>query len=247
MLGTLNTKFQALVNMTSGQTVALHCVYFMAYFCGPPAFSYYLPAYQIWFQNHHHYRIMYICNRVSGLLAICDFGIVLGIIVSNYIATLGLSTLQISANPFIILCGLSQRPEGRQNLAQALRGVGSVAALLLSNLILFQKTRISSPVDAQWTYLAVAMFSIALAGFFYYYPLPEVTMNELENTWGLTAAPPSIQSAGLSISVPAFTMIAAAAAQCVSLGARETISPMTSALISQWLEHVSNSQVFCYS
>lgn len=243
MLGTLNTKFQALVNMTAGQTVALHCVYFMAYFTGPPAFSYFV-------LTKFGFKITIItglCIFAVGSLVFWPSAILgsfWGFIVSNFIAALGLSTLEISANPFIILCGPSQRAEGRLNLAQAVRGVGSVAALLLANLILFRKTSISNLVDAQWTYLAVSMFAIALAGFFYYYPLPEVTMNELEKTWGLSAAPRRIQSAGLSISVPTLTMIVAAAAQCLSLGAQETISPVTFTLISQWLEHVSNSEVF---
>lgn len=243
MLGTLNNKFQALVNMTAGQTVALHCVYFMAYFTGPPAFSYFVLS-----------KFGFKITIITGL---CIFGVgalvfwpsailgsFWGFIVSNYIASLGLATLEISANPFIILCGPSQRAEGRLNLAQAVRGVGSVAALLLANLVLFQETSISSLVNAQWTYLAVAMFAIAFAAFFYYYPLPEVTMNELEKTWGLTTPPRRIRLVGLSISVPTLTMIVAAAAQCLSLGAQETVSPVTFTLISRWLEHASNSEVY---
>jgi fucose permease len=243
LLGALNTKFQALLNITKGQTVAIHCVYFAAYFTGPPAFSYSVLT-----------RFGF---KITIILGLCIFavgsmvfwpsailGSFAGFVVSNYIAALGLSTLEISANPFIALCGPPQRAEGRVNLAQAVRGVGSVAALLLANLVLFQETSISDLVDAQWTYLAIAIFSIALACFFYYYPLPEVTMNELERSWGLGEPLPRIRRLGLSMSIPTSVMVVAAITQCVSLGAQETVSPATYTLMTHWLEHASSNQVF---
>lgn len=242
LLGALNTKFQGLVNFTEGQTVAIHCVYFAAYFTGPPAFSYSV-------LTRFGFKITIIiglCIFAVGSLVFWPSAILgsfAGFVISNYIAALGLSTLEISANPFIALCGPPQRAEGRVNFAQAVRGVGSVAALLLANLALFQQTSISSLVDAQWTYLAIAMFSIALACFFYYYPLPEATMNELDKSWGLMEPLPRIRCWGLSMSVPTSIMAVAAISQCLSLGAQETVSPVTYTLMTHWLEHASSNQV----
>ncbi|CAI7661132.1 unnamed protein product [Penicillium glandicola] len=242
LLGTLNTKFQALVKLNSGQAVALHCVYFAAYFTGPPAFSYYV-------LTRFGFKITIItglCIFAVGCLVFWPSAILgsfWGFIVSNYIVGLGLSALEISANPFVIICGPSQRAEGRLNLAQAVRGVGSVTAILLANLTLFQTTSISGLVDAQWTYLAIAIFSIVLAGLFYYYPLPEATMDELEKSWGLAAPLPRMKWLGLPVRAPTLLSIVAAIAQCVSLGAQETVSAATFPLISQWLEDASSNQV----
>jgi fucose permease len=243
LLGALNTKFQVLVNITKGETVAIHCVYFAAYFTGPPAFSYSVLT-RFGFKIT---IIMGLCIFAVGSLVFWPSAILgsfAGFVVSNYIAALGLSTLEISANPFIALCGPPQHAEGRVNLAQAVRGVGSVTALLLANLVLFQQTSVSNLVDAQWTYLAIAIFSIALACFFYYYPLPEVTMNQLDKSWGLEEPLPRIRRLGLSMSVPTSVMVVAAISQCVSLGAQETVSPVTFTLMTHWLEHASSNQVF---
>jgi fucose permease len=241
LLGALNTKFQALVNITKGQTVAIHCVYFAAYFTAPPAFSYYV-------LTRFGFKITIIvglCIFAVGSLVFWPSAILgsfAGFVVSNFIAALGLSTLEISANPFIALCGPPQRAEGRVNLAQAVRGVGTVTAVLLANLALFQQTSISSLVDAQWTYLAISIFSIALACLFYYYPLPEVTVDELDKSWGPMEPLPRQRVLGLSISVTTSVMVVAAISQCVSLGAQETVSPVTYPVLLHWLEHASSNQ-----
>ena len=51
-------------------------------------------------------------------------------------------------------------------------------------------------LDVQWTYLAITMFSVALALLFYYMPLPEVSDAELERSTKRLAVDPRKSSVG---------------------------------------------------
>jgi fucose permease len=64
--------------------------------------------------------------------------------------------------------------------AQGVQAVGSVISPLLAKEILFKRVTGSlSLVDVQWTYLAIALFDVILALFFYYMPLPEASDEDL--------------------------------------------------------------------
>jgi fucose permease len=97
-------------------------------------------------------------------------------LISNFIVGLGLSTLEIAANPFIVLCGPPEYSELRINVAQGIQAVGSVISPILARRVLFKQIlNASSLVDVQWTYLGIALFDIILAVVFYYLPLPEAS------------------------------------------------------------------------
>jgi len=97
-------------------------------------------------------------------------------LISNFIVGLGLSTLEIAANPFIALCGPPEYSELRINVAQGIQAVGSVISPILARRVLFKQIlNASSLVDVQWTYLGIALFDIILAVVFYYLPLPEAS------------------------------------------------------------------------
>jgi MFS transporter, FHS family, L-fucose permease len=66
---------------------------------------------------------------------------------------------------FLSICGPPKYSEIRLNLAQAVQGVGSMAAPLLASYVFFKN--ISDTADGlqqvQWVYLGVACFVVLLA------------------------------------------------------------------------------------
>ena len=174
LLGALNSEFQTTVSISSGKRVILHYIYFAGYFISLITFSYCS-------LENFGFKITFItglCIYSTGSLVfwlsavLASFPVFL---VSNFIVALRLSTLEITANPFIALCGPPEHAEARLNFAQAVQAIGGVVSLLLATLVLFKQVDVRSLIDTQWTYLAIALFVAILAGFFYYYPLPEVS------------------------------------------------------------------------
>lgn len=175
LLNALNAHFQAVINITPAQAVALHASYFTAYFVSPITFGY------IIFEKFG-FKITFItglCIYSTGALMFWPSAVLTsfsGFIISTFTVSLGLSTLEIAANPFIALCGPPEHGESRLNLAQAFQGFGAVLSSLMATFALFKGVDdASSLIDAQWTYLAVALFVAFLAVVFYYYPLPEAS------------------------------------------------------------------------
>lgn len=62
-------------------------------------------------------------------------------------------------------------------MAQAVQGVGSMAAPLLASYVFFKNIdgTAAGLQQVQWTYLGVAIFVALLAILFFFFPLPEVT------------------------------------------------------------------------
>lgn len=175
LLNALNAHFQAIINITPSQALALHSSYFAAYFISPIAFGYYI-------FERFGFKITFItglCIYSTGALMFWPSAVLTSFpafMISNFTVALGLSTLEIAANPFIALCGPPEYGEFRLNLAQAFQGFGAVLSSLMATFALFKGLdNTSSLIDAQWTYLAVALFVAFLAVVFYYYPLPEAS------------------------------------------------------------------------
>jgi uncharacterized membrane protein len=175
LLGSLNGQIQGIIHITAGQTVALSSTYFAAYFVSPMAFGY-------WILEKYGFKATFItglCIYSTGSMIFWPSAVLLSFpafLVSNFIVALGLSTLEIAANPFISLCGPPEYAEVRLNLAQAIQAVGVALSPLLATLALFKNVRdVGSLIDTQWTYLAIALFVAFLAVVFYYYPLPEAS------------------------------------------------------------------------
>ena len=175
LLNALNAHFQAVINITPGKAVALHGAYFAAYFLGPILFGYRV-------FERFGFKITFItglCIYSAGALMFWPSAVLTsfaGFWISTFTVALGLSTLEVAANPFIALCGPPEHGETRLNLAQAFQGFGAVLSSLMATFALFKGLNdASSLVDAQWTYLAVALFVAFIAMVFYYYPLPEAS------------------------------------------------------------------------
>lgn len=73
-------------------------------------------------------------------------------------------------------------------LSQGVQAVATVLSGLLAQKVFFAKLSTSefigstTLIDVQWTFLAITLLCVALALFFYYMPLPEVTDAEMENS-----------------------------------------------------------------
>jgi hypothetical protein len=181
-LDTLNAQFQIAANMTPAQTLGIHSAYFAAYLVGTLTFG------RLVLKNWG-FKACYIvglCIYACGTLIFWPSAVLTSFpafLVSNFIVGLGLSTLEISANPFVALCGPPEYMEIRLNLSQGVQAVGSVVSPLLAQKVLFKNVvgNTGSLIDVQWTYLGIALFTVLLAVAYYYVPLPEATDQELED------------------------------------------------------------------
>jgi len=180
LLDVLNSQFQLIVRMSTGQSLGLHSAYFGAYFVGPLTIGRLI-------LKKWGFRATFItglCIYGCGTLIFWPSAVLASFpafLISNFIVGLGLSILEIAANPFIALCGPSKYSETRLNLAQGIQAVGSVVSPLLARRVLF-KSVLDAPslIEAQWTYLGIALFVVLLAVAFYYLPIPEASDDDLE-------------------------------------------------------------------
>ncbi|KAI9725607.1 MAG: hypothetical protein M1834_009762 [Cirrosporium novae-zelandiae] len=178
LLDSLNGQFQKIANMDEWQTVALHAAYYAGY-VAPLLFGRY-------FLQKFSFRICFIiglCVYAVGAIMFWPSAVLTSLtafIFSNVITGMGLSTLEIAANPFIALCGPPEYSETRLNISQGVQAVGTVVAPLLANKVLF-KNYLDAPslINSQWTYLGIALFDVILAVVFWYVPLPEAPDKEL--------------------------------------------------------------------
>ncbi|KAK2615686.1 hypothetical protein N8I77_002424 [Diaporthe amygdali] len=205
LLNTLNNVIAQISNMSTAETLGLTTAYFGGgYFFGPLVVGEWVLRHDEHARFHKNRRRHKHRDAVGGfkatfILGLCIYGIgtimfwpcaVLtsfpGFMISNFVVGFGLGVLETAANPFIILCGPREYAEVRILIAQGFQGVASVLSGLLAQKVFFadiadsEGTRTSLElIDVQWTYLAITLSCVALALFFYYMPLPEVTDAEL--------------------------------------------------------------------
>lgn len=178
-LDVLNSRFQEVARMSDWQTVGQHSAYYVGYIVGPLTFG--RVVFKVWgFKACYMVGLsVYACGTLvfwpSAVLN--NFP---AFLVSNFIVGAGLSTLELSANPFIALCGPPEYAEVRLNLSQAVQAIGTIVSPLLAKKVLFTSNNADSLIDVQWTYLGISFFNIMLAIIYFYVPLPEATDEELE-------------------------------------------------------------------
>ncbi|CAG8959700.1 hypothetical protein HYFRA_00001606 [Hymenoscyphus fraxineus] len=179
LLNILNNEISIIAKQTTEQLLGLTAAYFGAYFFGAMTVGQ-------WTLRHGGFKATFIvglCIYGTGTLCFWPSAVLLsypGFIISNFVVAFGLSVLETAANPFIALCGPSSSAEFRLLMAQGVQAVGSVLSQLLAEKVLFQDLRNNSLIDVQWAYLAVALFTVILALFFHYMPLPEATDADLQ-------------------------------------------------------------------
>lgn len=104
-----------------------------------------------------------------------------GFMVSNFVVGFSQSMLQISSNSFLTLCGPPQYAEIRLLLAESVATLATLLSSLLSQKVFFVRLLHNpSLIAVQWTYVAVALFSVLLALLFHYMPLPEASDSDLQ-------------------------------------------------------------------
>lgn len=180
LLDVLNRQFQEVSHMSTSQSVGIHSAYFAGYLFGPLSFGRLA-------LKHYGFKACYIIGLsiyACGILIFWPAAVLVSFpafVIVNFIVGLGLSTLEISANPFIALCGPMEYVEVRLNLSQGFQAIGTVVAPLIAHKALFGRSNDApSLINTQWAYLGIALFTVALAVAFFYVPLPEATDKELE-------------------------------------------------------------------
>ncbi|KFY79883.1 hypothetical protein V499_01188 [Pseudogymnoascus sp. VKM F-103] len=180
LLNALNDQISIVSQYTTKQSISLHTAFFGAYLIGPFTVGWYA-------LKKGGFKIIFIvslCLYGIGILMLwpsASFVSLPGFLISNVITGIGISSLELAANPFITLCGPPQYGEIRLLFAQAMQAGGVAVSELIANkgfAPLIQKKMNLIPV--QWTYFSVALFAIVIALFFYYMPLPEAGDEDLQ-------------------------------------------------------------------
>jgi len=148
LLDTLNAQFQAVGHMSDSQTVGQHSAYYFGYIVAPLTFG--RLVFQYWgFKGCYMVGLtVYACGTLvfwpSAVLTSFP-----AFLISNFLVGLGLSTLELGANPFIALCGPPEFAEVRLNLSQGIQAIGTIVSPLLARKVLF-KASAESLIDVQW-------------------------------------------------------------------------------------------------
>ncbi|KAJ9621837.1 hypothetical protein H2204_011753 [Knufia peltigerae] len=179
-LSSLNSRFQEVAKLSTGQGVGLHSAYYAGYLVGPLTLGrFILKRY-----GFKASMISGLCVYGCGTLVFWPSAVLTSypaFVVSNFIVGVGLSCLEIAANPYTSLCGPLEYAEIRLNISQAFQAIGTVCSPLLATKVLFNNVlNAPSLVNVQWTYLGIALFDFALAVVFFYIPLPEATDEQLD-------------------------------------------------------------------
>jgi len=265
LLNTLNNVIAAVANMSEAQTLGLTSIYFGGgYFFGPLLVGEWLVRHDEHQRSRRHrksrdyvdniggFRITFIVGLLiygTGTMAFWPSAVLTafgGFMVSNFIVGFGLGVLETAANPFLALCGPMQYSEMRLCLAQGVQGVGSVLSGLLAQRVFFVDlgetghSTATTLLDIQWTYLAVTLFCVLLALFFYYMPLPEVSDSELELLASKMPVDPKKRSLG-GFSLRNWTIILAVTAQWTYVAAQESMSIYFGALLTTLLPPTSDA------
>ncbi|KAH8902735.1 MFS general substrate transporter [Coniochaeta sp. PMI_546] len=259
LLNTLNNVIAAVANMSEAQTLGLTSIYFGGgYFFGPLLVGEWLIRHDEHQRSARHrksrdytdniggFRITFIVGLLiygTGTMAFWPSAVLTafgGFMVSNFIVGFGLGVLETAANPFLALCGPMQYSEMRLCLAQGVQAVASVLSGLLAQRVFFVDlgttgyNTSTSLLDIQWTYLAITLFCVLLALFFYYMPLPEVSDSEFELLDSKLPVDPKKRSVG-GFSLRNWTIVLAVAAQWTYIAAQESMSIYFGSLLTRLL------------
>ena len=181
LLDVLNQQFQLVIHMSGAQEQGLHAAYFIGYLVGPL-------TYGVFILKKWGFKASFVvglCVYGCGTLIFWPSAVLTSFpafLVCNFIVGMGLSTLEVAANPFIALCGPPEHAETRLNVSQGIQAIGSILSPLLAKKVLFKSVQDApSLINAQWAYLGIALFDVALALVFYYLPIPEASDEEFDD------------------------------------------------------------------
>jgi fucose permease len=131
LLGTLDTEIQNLLGYAPARTIALQNAYWAAYFFGPLLVGYWVLKYQGFKATFLSGLAIY----ATGAMSFWPSSVLrsyAGFFISNFIVALGLSCLEVAANPFIALAGPGELSEARLNFAQAIGAIGKLISPIIA-------------------------------------------------------------------------------------------------------------------
>lgn len=179
LVSQLNGQFQAILEFTPGQVIAIDAMYWAAYACGPPLVGY-------WSLTRLGFKYTFVVGLLIYAVGACAFSpsaslaSFAGFMISNFISALGISCLEIAANPYIALVGPPHLMEARLNFAQGIQATGTVLSGVISRQIVLTKVNGQNLLTFQWVYIALCVLAVALALAFHYLPIPEATEEDFE-------------------------------------------------------------------
>lgn len=240
LLNSLNNEITQIAGYTTGETLGLTSAYFGAYFIASPTVGQ-------WTLRKAGFKATFItglCIYGVGTLMFWPSAVLTsltGFILSNFIVGFGLAVTETAANPFIALCGPLAYSESRLLAAQGVQAIGSILSQLLAHRVFFSHVvRDPSLIDVQWTFLAIALFTVSLALFFYYMPLPEVTDEDLQAQAEALGNCPSqtvTLTPQLKPSLVTMSLMTAVGAQFFYVGAQESVSVWFGGLLREYTAH----------
>ena len=127
LLNSLNEQIQRVTNETTNQGIGTHSAYYVGYFLAPVTFGRivlkrwgFKACYQVGLAIYGTGTLIFWPSAVVASFP--------GFLVCNFVIGLGLATLEVAANPFIVLCGPSEYGEMRLQLSQAFQACGTVVS-----------------------------------------------------------------------------------------------------------------------
>ncbi|KAI2625946.1 MFS general substrate transporter [Hypoxylon sp. NC1633] len=245
LLNQLNDAVASVSGMSTAETIGLSSMYFGGgYLLGPLIVG-------EWMLRHdEHSRSRGKKSdpdqiggyRATFIVGLCFYGVgtimfwpsavltsFAGFMICNFVVGFGLAIIETGANPFLVFCGPMDYAEMRLCLAQGIQAIATVLSGLLAQNVFF--TTLDTPestsslvlLDVQWTYLAITLLCAALALFFYYMPLPEVTDAEMENSTRYLPIDPKKRSFG-GFELRTWTLTLAVLAQWTYVAGQESMS-----------------------
>ncbi|KAL7623054.1 hypothetical protein AAE478_006733 [Parahypoxylon ruwenzoriense] len=245
LLNQLNDAVASVSEMSTAETIALSSIYFGGgYLVGPLLVG-------EWILRHDEHtrtrRKKHEPDPIGGyratfIVGLCFYGVgtimfwpsavltsFAGFMICNFVVGFALAIIETGANPFLIFCGPMDYAEMRLLLAQGIQAVATVLSGLLAEKVFFTaldtkgRTDSLALLDVQWTYLAITLLCAALALFFYYMPLPEVTDAEMENSTRYLPIDPKKPSFG-GLELRTWTLMLAVLAQWTYVAGQESMS-----------------------
>lgn len=153
-------------------------------------------------------RLGYQRSLVAGLLT-CAFGAAMFwpaaqipsfpfFLAALFVLALGITILQVAANPFVTLLGTPETASSRLTLTQAFNSLGTAIAPWIGGWLILQQSGAGAQ-QVQGPYLAVSFILIAMAVIFMKSRLPEVS--EKIEPFSLAAAKQALRSTPLRLAV----------------------------------------------
>ncbi|KAA2241940.1 sugar MFS transporter [Chitinophaga agrisoli] len=173
LLDVLNKHFQEVLDITVKRSTLLQFAYFGAYFLMA------LPAGS--FMNKYGYKR----GIILGLLLYAAGAFLFypsahytnfnAFLVSLFILACGLTFLETAANPYVTVLGSPETSEFRLNLSQCFNGLGSFFGPIIGGKLFFGLSEGGQDLSSvQYTYIAMGVVVLLIAGFFYRTKLPEI-------------------------------------------------------------------------